>query len=86
MSQECHLNSIIFRQDAYRAFKTHKYNLINKIIKPYGVPVEAAFQLIEVLCKYLEYFPPLGSRGKQTTADQWDEFDGIKKIPADIKR
>ena len=81
-----HLNSVIFGQDAYRAFKTQKDYLLNKIIKPYGVPVEAAFRRVEVLCKYLEYFPPLGSRGKPTTDEQWEEFDEIKKIPTDVKR
>ena len=38
-----HLNSIIFGADAYHSYKEQKYYLLHKIVKPFGVPVEAAF-------------------------------------------
>ena len=38
-----HLNSIIFGADAYRAYKQQRDYLLHKIVKPFGVPVEAAF-------------------------------------------
>ena len=53
-----HLNSIIFGADAYRAYKQQKDYLLHKIVKPFGVPGEAAFCRIGVVARYMEYFPP----------------------------
>ena len=38
-----HLYNIIFGANAYRAFKQQKDYLLNKVVKPFGVTVEAAF-------------------------------------------
>ena len=81
-----HLNSIIFGQDSYRAFRQQKEYLKNKIVKPFGVSVEAAFRRIETLTSLLSYFPPPGSRGKVTTAEQWEEFEEMKTISNKEKR
>ena len=81
-----HLNSIIFGADAYRAYKQQKDYLLHKIVKPFGVPVEAAFRRIEVITRYMEYFPPTCGRGKQATQDQWDNHEESKKIGADLKK
>lgn len=55
-------------------------------MKPFGVPVEAAFCRIEVVARYMEYFPPPCGRGKQATQDQWDSHEESKKIGADVKK
>ena len=81
-----HLNSIIFGADAYRAYKQQKDYMQHKIVKPFGVPVEAAFRRVEVVAKYMEYFPPPCSRGKQATQEQWDRFEETKKVTADLKK
>ena len=81
-----HLNSIIFGADAYRAYKQQRNYLLHKIVKPFGVPVEAAFRRIEVITRYMEYFPPPCSRGKQATQDEWDSHEETKKIMADVKK
>ena len=80
------LNSIIFGQEAYRAFKQQKDYLTNKIVKPFGVSVEAAFRRIETLTSLLSYFPPPSSRGKMATAAQWDAFEEQKEITNKEKR
>lgn len=81
-----HLHSVIFGADSYRAYKQQKDYLLHKIVKPYGVPVEAAFRRVEVVARYMEYFPPPCGRGKQATQDQWDNHEESKKIAADIKK
>ena len=80
------MHTVIFGADAYRAFKQQKDYLLNKIVKPYGVSVEAAFRRIEILTSLLVYFPPTSSRGKPATAEQWKDFEERKKIGTDIKR
>ena len=80
------LNSIIFGQEAYRAFKQQKDYLMNKIVKPFGVSVEAAFRRIETLTSLLSYFPPPSSRGKMATAEQWEAFEKEKEITSKEKR
>ena len=61
------LHSIIFGADAYRAFKQQKDYMMNTIIKPFGISVEAAFCRIEVMANLMTYFPPPSSKGKQAT-------------------
>ena len=60
----------MFGTDAYRAYKTQKEYLTNKICKPVDVGVEESFRRVEVLTNYLLFFPPTGNRGKMATADQ----------------
>ena len=81
-----YLHSIIFGPDAYRAFKQQKAYLMNQIIKPFGVSVEAAFRRIEIISNLMEYFPPPSSKGKHATQAQWDAFGPIKKLSNDDKR
>ena len=82
-----YLHSIIFGADAYRAFKQQKDYLLNKLIKPYGVTVEAAFRRIEVITKLMSIFPPPSSRGSAATEEQWTTFEeDLKKIPSSLKR
>jgi hypothetical protein len=81
-----HLNSIIFGADAYRAYKQQKDYLLHKIVKPFGVPVEAAFHRIEAITRYMEYFPPPSGRGKPPTQDQWESFEETKKISTKDKK
>ena len=80
------LHSIIFGADAYRAFKQQKDYMLNKIVKPFGISVEAAFRRIEVMTNLIAYFPPPSSRGKPATLKQWNDFQEIKKISNTIKR
>lgn len=80
------LHSIIFGADAYRAFKQQKDYMMNQIVKPFGISVEAAFRRIEVMTNLMVYFPPPSSRGKSTTRKQWETFQRRKKIPEYIKR
>jgi hypothetical protein len=80
------LHSIIFGADAYRAFKQQKDYMMNKIVKPFGISVEAAFRRIEVMTNLMAYFPPPSSRGKPATKEQWDNFQEIKKISNNLKR
>jgi hypothetical protein len=80
------LNSIIFGADAYRAFTQQKDYMMNKIVKPFGISVEAAFCRIEVMTNLMAYFPPPSSRGKPTTREQWEKFQEIKKISNNLKR
>jgi hypothetical protein len=75
-----HLNSVIFGADAYRAFKQQKDYMLNKIVKPYGVSVEAAFRRIEIISNLLAYFPPPSSRGKTATVEQWENFQDTKRF------
>ena len=70
-----HLHSIIFGADAYRAYKQQKDYLLHKIVKPFGVSIEAAFWRIEVVSRYMEHFPPPCGRGKQASQDQWDNHN-----------
>ena len=79
-----HLNLVIFGADAYRAFKQQRDYMLNKIIKPFGVPVEAAFRRVEIVVNLMMHFPPPSSRGTNATSDQWDAFMEIKKISKDI--
>ena len=82
-----YLHSIIFGADAYRAFKQQKDYLLNKLIKPYTVTVEAAFRRIKVIVSLMAQFPPPSSRGKQATQQQWETFDEeLKSIPTSLKR
>ena len=81
-----HLHSIIFGADAYRAYKQQKDYLLHKIVKPFGVPVEAAFRRIEVITRYMEYFPPSCSRGKQPSQEQWERHEETKKIETTLKK
>ena len=60
--------------------------MLHQIVKPFGVPVEAAFRRIEVMAKYLEFFPPPTSRGKSANQEQWEEFNAIKKMSESDKR
>ena len=80
------LNSIIFGQDAYRAFKQQKDYLMSKMVKPFELSVEAAFRRIKTLTSLLSYFPPPSSRGEMATAAQWEAFEGIKEISNRDKR
>ena len=82
-----HLHSIIFGADAYKAFKQQKDYLLNKLIKPYGVTVKAAFRRVEVITSLMAHFPPPSSRGKTATAEQWEQFEEEgKKISSSLKR
>ena len=81
-----HLHAIIFGADAYRAFKQQKDYLLNKLIKPFGVTVEAAFRRIEVVTGLMGYFPPPSGRGKTATKDQWSAFEEGKVISSELKR
>ena len=74
-----HLNSIIFGADAYKSYKQQKDYLLHKVVKPFGVSVEVAFRRIEVVTRYMEYFPPPCGRGEQATQDQWDNHEESKK-------
>ena len=80
------LNSIIFGADAYRAFKEQKNYLMNQIVKPFGISVEAAFRRVEVIARMMEYFPPPCSNGKEPSRQQWNKFMEIKKLSEEDKR
>ena len=80
------LHSVIFGADAYRAHKQQKDYLLNKIVKPYSVSVEAAFRRIDFLTSLLAHFPPASSRGETPTDEQWEAHEKKKKLPADIRR
>ena len=77
---------IIFEQEAYRTFKQQKDYLMNKIVKPFGVSVKAAFCRIKTLTSLLSYFPPPSSRGEMATAAQWEVFEEKKKNSNKDKR
>lgn len=81
-----HLHSIIFGADAYRCFIEQKNYLLNMLIKPFGVSVEAAFRRIEIICNLMPFFPPSGSRGETSTQEQWEAFEEIKVIPSAVRR
>ena len=80
------LNSIVFGQDTYRAYKQQKDYLMNKILKPFGVSVEATFCRIKTLTSLLSYFPPPSSMEKTATAKQWEAFKEQKKVSNKDKR
>ena len=81
-----HLHSIIFGPDAYCAFKQQKNYLMNKIIKPFGVMVNAAFRWVDAIVTLLPYFPPPAFRGKPATAEQWESFEGDLKVTTSEKK
>ena len=81
-----HMHSIIFGPDAYRAFKQQKNYLMNKIIKPFGVTVDAAFRRVDAIVTLLPYFPPPAFRGKPATAEQWESFEGDLKVTTSEKK
>jgi hypothetical protein len=70
-----HLHSIIFGPNAYKAFKDQKNYMMNKIIKPFGVSVDAAFRRVDAMATLLPYFPPPAFRGEPATAEQWEAFE-----------
>ena len=80
------LHSVIFGADAYRAHKQQKDYLLQKIVKPYSVSVEAAFRRIDFLTSLLAHFPPASSRGESATADQWESFEKKRKVSAETKQ
>lgn len=75
-----HLHSIIFGPEAYRAFKQQKNYMMNKIIKPFGVSVDASFRRIDAMTSLLTYYPPPAFRGKPATAKQWKTFEEDQKV------
>ena len=79
-----HLNAVIFGADAYRAFKQQRDYMLNKIIKPFGVPVEAAFRRVEIIVNLMMYFPPPSSRGQAATSAQWNEFMEHKRMSKEL--
>ena len=81
-----HMHSIIFGPDAYRAFKQQKNYLMNKIIKPFGVTVDAAFPRVDAIVTLLPYFPSPAFRGKPATAEQWESFEGDLKVTTSEKK
>ena len=80
------LHTVIFGADAYRAHKQQKDYLLQKIVKPYSVSVEAAFRRIDVLTSLLAHFPPASSRGEPATSEQWEAFDKVRKVSAGVKQ
>ena len=80
------LHAVMFGADAYRAFKTQKEYLKNKIVKPLDVGAEASFRRVDILCNLLLLFPPTGSRGRMATPKQWEEHAKIKFIDHAEKR
>lgn len=69
-----HLHSVIFGPDVHRAFKQQKNYMMHKIVKPFGVSVDAAFRRIDVMVNLVIWFPPPAHRGKPATAKQWKQF------------
>lgn len=59
---------------------------MTQIIKPFGVPVEAAFQRIKIMVNLMEYFPPPCSKGKQPTRAHWAMFNANKRLTNENKR
>ena len=59
---------------------------MNKIVKPFGVSVEAAFCRIKTLTSLFSYFPPPSSRGKMATASQSKAFENEEEISNKNKR
>ena len=55
-------------------------------MKPFGVSVEVASPRIEVVTRYMEYFPLPCGCGNQATQDQWDIHEEFKKIGVDVKK
>ena len=80
------LYTIIFGADAHRAFNEQLDYLCHKIVKPFGVTVEAAFRRIDVLTKYMENFPPTSPRGTVATHEHWVTHSNIRRIDDSIKR
>lgn len=62
-----YFNSIIFGANAYHAYKEQKNNLMNQIVKPFGISVEAAFRRVKIITNMMEYFPPPCSNDKEPT-------------------
>ena len=80
------MHTIIFGANAYRAFKQQKDYLLNKVVKPYGVLVEAAFRRIDVIANLMEFSPPPHSRKGVASQPHWNNFKEIKKLSDDLKR
>ena len=51
------MHTIIVGANAYRAFKQEKDYLLNKVVKPFGVSVEAAFRRVDVIANLMEFSP-----------------------------
>ena len=49
-------------------------------MKPHNVGSSAAFRRVDVLCNLLLFFPPLGSRGKMATLEQWEAHTDVKVV------
>ena len=60
--------------------------MLNNLVKPYLVSVEAAFCLIDVLTSLLFHFPPASSRSKSVTIEQWERAEKKNKIKANLKQ
>ena len=73
------LHLVIFGADAYRSHKQQKDYLLNKLIKPYSMSVEAVFCRIDVLTSLLSHFPPTSNRDKPATIEQWEKAPPPKK-------
>ena len=76
----------MFGADAYRAFKTQKEYLKNKIVKPHDVGAEASFRRIDILSNLLLLFPPTGSRGRMATPEQWEAHANVRFVSHAEKR
>ena len=60
--------------------------MLNQIVKPFGVSVEAAFRRVEIISNLMECFPPPCSNRKEPTQAQWNKFTLVKKLSEEEKR
>ena len=68
------------------AFKQQKDYLVNKIVKPFGVRVEAAFQRVETLTSLLFIFILRKAEEKYLPKYNGKHSRKCKKVTVDIKR
>ena len=81
-----YLHTVIFGADSYRSIKQQKDYMCHKIVKPFGISVEAAFRRIEIVASLMQYFPPPSNRGSTATREQWEKHEKNKKIKRVDKR
>jgi len=76
----------IFSPNRYHAFQLEMEYLKHHIVKPFDVTVRKAIQRIDVLLKYLPFYPPRTLRDKRLTMADWSTFSDMKHVTEEDKR
>ena len=78
------MHIIIFGVNTYSAFKQQKD--LSKVVKPFGVSMEAAFKRVEMIANLVELFTPPHSCKESVSQAHWDNFKEMKKLSENLKR